>query len=235
MNILRSQYKENPLSLSTAYWKVEKWEKNAKTLHIKGQDYCIANRQLLHFNHKVDHSVLDKLDGIDTDVKQNLEAFDEDVFFKLYHPMKNVEKTSHIYKIKKVTQFEYDQVVEFINHSYDHISVDKKYVESWTQHQVYDPNLWIWLIRGDEKIALGIAEYDKSIKEGALEWIQVKADYRGMGVGKILVLELLNRMKEANFVSVAGEVDNNSRPDKLYRSCGFIGHKIWYHYKRKRG
>lgn len=79
-------------------------------------------------------------------------------------------------------------------------------------------------------IASGIAEYDYEIKEGILEWIQVLPQYQHQGYGKIIVCELLNRLKSvcASFVAVSGLVDNETNPEKLYRSCGFTGNDIVY-------
>ena len=78
-------------------------------------------------------------------------------------------------------------------------------------------------------VALGIAEIDAQIREGSLEWIQVLPAYRGMGIGKSLVQELLFRLeKRANFTTVAGEVGNSTHPEALYRACGFEGNDIWW-------
>lgn len=81
--------------------------------------------------------------------------------------------------------------------------------------------------------ALGIAELDPTVPEGALEWIQVLPEYQGRGFGKILVLELLNRIKgKAKFTTVSGEVDNETNPERLYRSCGFVGNDTWWLLRR---
>jgi ribosomal protein S18 acetylase RimI-like enzyme len=77
--------------------------------------------------------------------------------------------------------------------------------------------------------ALGIADFDAEIKEGSLEWIQVLPSKRGLGLGKMLVNELLQRLKsKADFVTVSGRVDNPANPQALYRKCGFTGDDIWY-------
>ena len=71
-------------------------------------------------------------------------------------------------------------------------------------------------------MATGIAELDREIGEGVLEWIQVSKDYRRRGLGSYLVLELLWRMrKAARFVTVSGECENADNPEGLYRKCGF--------------
>ena len=70
---------------------------------------------------------------------------------------------------------------------------------------------------------------DSEIKEGILEWIQVSPEYRGVGLGKFIVNELLWRMKDkAEFVTVSGKADNPTNPRNLYIACGFSGEEIWH-------
>ena len=78
-------------------------------------------------------------------------------------------------------------------------------------------------------VALGIADFDAEIKEGSLEWIQVLPGKRRMGLGKMIVNELLSRLKgKADFATVSGQIDNATNPEMLYRKCGFTGNDIWY-------
>lgn len=98
--------------------------------------------------------------------------------------------------------------------------------------------LYGWQLRitkqTDEVVATGIAELDKEVGEGVLEWIQVSEQYRGYGLGKYVVLELLWRMKEnATFATVSGQCNNPTNPEALYRKCGFTGSDVW-HVLRKR-
>jgi GNAT superfamily N-acetyltransferase len=122
-------------------------------------------------------------------------------------------------------------VADLIGRCYQDIHPTVKAVARWTEHPVFDPALWIWVI-DDAKgvpIGLGIAEIDQSILEGSLEWIQVLPEYRGKGIGKCIVQELLSRLeKRVQFTTVAGEVDNATNPEALYRSCGFVGRDIWW-------
>jgi GNAT superfamily N-acetyltransferase len=120
---------------------------------------------------------------------------------------------------------------EVIRRCYAEIHPSVENVRSWTLHPVYDRNLWIWVWDENRSApaGLGIAELDSSIGEGSLEWIQVLPEYRGLGLGQALVLELLQRMqRQSDFVTVAGEVDNRTRPEQLYRRCGFDGEDIWW-------
>ena len=97
----------------------------------------------------------------------------------------------------------------------------------------------LWLaVKEDCKgriVATGIAELDREIDEGVLEWIQVSKEYRRCGLGSYLVLELLWRTKKtARFVTVSGRCENTDNPETLYRKCGFCGNDVW-HILRERG
>ncbi|HEY3341443.1 MAG TPA: GNAT family N-acetyltransferase, partial [Anaerolineae bacterium] len=104
-------------------------------------------------------------------------------------------------------------------------------VLGWTQHPTFDPALWVWVM--DEAAGvpagLGVAEFDSTIGEGSLEWIQVLPGYRGRGLGEGVVQELLARLHgRAAFTTVSGEVNNPTRPESLYRRCGFMGNDVWW-------
>lgn len=155
-------------------------------------------------------------------------------YFKLSHCHEHIQevKVPEGFYIRNVDiEPELEQVSELICNCYEHIKPDITEVKKWTKHEVFNDNLWIWIIdKNTEKpAALGIAEVDSSIREGVLEWIQVLPEYQGKKLGKAIVLELLNRLKDrADFTTVSGEVDNKSNPEKLYRRCGFQGNDIWY-------
>lgn len=126
---------------------------------------------------------------------------------------------------------ELDAVSDLIGKCYEDIHPSTNTVRGWTKHDVFDDNLWIWITDNEtnEPIALGIAELDSKVSEGSLEWIQVLPSYQGKGLGKILVLELLNRMHgKVDFVTVSGELNNETNPERLYKSCGFSGDDIWW-------
>lgn len=74
-----------------------------------------------------------------------------------------------------------------------------------------------------------MADLDKDLKEGILEWIQVLPAYRGKKIGQLIVNELLKRMiGKANFATVSGKVSNTTKPEMLYRKCGFTGDDLWH-------
>jgi ribosomal protein S18 acetylase RimI-like enzyme len=126
-------------------------------------------------------------------------------------------------------EYEAEQAAELIARCYPDIHPSAETVLGWTKHPVFDPRLWVWAWDEARRqpAGLGIAEFDPTVREGSLEWIQVLPEYRGLGIGQALVRELLRRMKgKAAFVTVSGEVDNQTRPEQLYRRCGFTGTDI---------
>jgi ribosomal protein S18 acetylase RimI-like enzyme len=123
------------------------------------------------------------------------------------------------------------KVSQLIGQCYSDMDVTTETVLEWTKHPTYDPSLWVWVMDDKREIpvGLGIAEFDGKILEGSLEWIQVLSEYRGMKIGKSIVQELLSRLKgRVKFTTVSGEVDNVTKPEALYRSCGFTGSDIWW-------
>jgi len=159
-----------------------------------------------------------------------LETHTDEVYFKLVHYLENIEK-----------QFKSDKFIfvkasteEFVNHinscyEKERLTVDE--LEYYKNRSVYDEDLWICLYDNVNHViaATGIAEFDREIKEGYLDWIQVSEEYRGQGLGKIIVYELLKRLKrKANFVTVSGRVNNKTNPEKLYESCGFENKVLWH-------
>lgn len=136
------------------------------------------------------------------------------------------------FSIREVNiQQEAQKVSELIGQCYQDIHPTVENIMSWVKHPVFDPSLWVWVIDNAKGIpvGLGIAEIDDDILEGSLEWIQVLPKYRGLGIAKSIVRELLFRLeKRVKFTTVAGEDDNKTNPEALYRSCGFKGGDIWW-------
>lgn len=158
-------------------------------------------------------------------------------FKKVYEFGGESEKTELLdYMITNVDlNNDIDKIVEFINSCYIDISVSKDEVLSWCRRKTFSEELWIWIkdIKTGMKIGLGIAEFDEEIAEGILEWIQVHSDYRKRGIGTILVKELQHRLADkADFITVAGKIDDESRPDRLYEACGFKKESKWRVHRR---
>lgn len=119
---------------------------------------------------------------------------------------------------------------------YDAEGVTAAELEEYRAHPVYDPSLWLAVAEreGGAIVASGIAELDRRIGEGVLEWIQVSPAHRRRGLGAYIVRELLHRMKNAGavFATVSGKADSASNPLSLYNACGF-GDKVVWHILRK--
>ncbi len=114
---------------------------------------------------------------------------------------------------------------------YDKERASEDELFAYRQRPTYSPDLWLAIL--DETmgkiIASGIAEVDRDIREGVLEWIQVSPTHRRRGWGRIIVKELLYRMTgRADFVTVSGKLDDPSDPRAVYASCGFDGEVVWH-------
>lgn len=158
--------------------------------------------------------------------------YNDEKYFRLLHDLKHIEMVvSDAFEIKTASIEDRPLVQELINRSYDDVSVSYEQLLGYTESTVYDENLWIIAYEKATRkpVACGIAELDKEIREGVLEWIQVLPAYRGKKIGQLLVNELLTRLQgRADFVTVSGKVDNATKPEMLYRKCGFTGDDIWH-------
>ena len=159
-------------------------------------------------------------------------------FFRLKHDLKNIDldDNKEIETINVSNDDSLIELIQMINECYKNqgISITKDYLINLINNKVYNENLWIWIKKDGKIIASGIAEYDDSMKEGSLEWIQVLEEYQHQGYGKKIVIDLLRRLKliNAQFCTVSGDLDNKNNPESLYRKCGFFGNDIWYIYKK---
>lgn len=166
--------------------------------------------------------------------EEMLKQYNDEVFFRISHPLVTIPKSNLANQFKIITvnpHMKVDEIVSFINRCYADIGVCVEQVASWRQDKVFDPDLWVWIIESvtNQPVALGIADLDQEVGEGILEWIQVLPQYWRMGIGKLVVIELLHRIKQkAKFATVSGKLHNDSNPEALYRSCGFIGDDLWH-------
>ena len=198
-------YKENPCgTLSIPYW---------KNKHI-----CIPeNMYIVHDTHYA---------------KEKYQDYHDEPYFRLYHALVDVQ-TVKAEDISIVTA-EYDDIpllVDVINQSYADLSVTIEQLNKYTKTEVFCPELWICAVDNATSriVGCGIADFDREIHEGILEWIQVIPAYRRKGIGQLIVNELLKRMTGfADFATVSGKVDNPTSPEMLYRKCGFVGNDIWH-------
>ena len=203
--ITLTEYLNNPCgTLSIPYWK-------AKNIVIP------PDMKILH----------------DKDFREDiLSDYTDEKYFRLYHNLKGIPKiTNDDFEITTSTRKDIKSIVQIINDSYTDISVNKNLIKSYTQTPVFNEALWIMV---KEKatgiyVGCGIADFDTEAKELILEWIQVLPQYRGKKIGQLIVTELLFRMKDvADFATVSGKVDNVTKPEILYRKCGFTGNDVWH-------
>ena len=203
--ITLTEYLNNPCgTLSIPYWK-------AKNIVIP------PDMKILH----------------DKDFREDiLSDYTDEKYFRLYHNLKGIPKiTNDDFEITTATRKDIKSIVQIINDSYTDISVNKNLIKSYTQTPVFNEALWIMV---KEKatgiyVGCGIADFDTETKELILEWIQVLPQYRGKKIGQLIVTELLFRMIDvADFATVSGKVDNVTKPEILYRKCGFTGNDVWH-------
>ena len=200
-----NEYLLNPCgALSIPYWK-------AKNITIP------PNMKILH----------------DRDFSSDmLSDYTDEKYFRLFHNLKEIPKiTLNDFSIVTATQKDVKTIVQIINDSYTDISVNKELIKGYTKTSVYNAELWVMVKEKsmDKYVACGIADYDKDANELILEWIQFLPQFRGKKIGQLIVTELLFRMKDiADFATVSGKVDNTTKPEELYRKCGFVGNDVWH-------
>ena len=164
--------------------------------------------------------------------EENYRDYHDEPYFRLYHDLTGVE-TLALDGISIITA-KYDDIsllVDVINQSYVDLSVTTEQIIEYTQTEVFCPELWIIAVDNTTSciVGCGIADFDKELHEGILEWIQVIPEYRGKKIGQLIVNNLLKRMtKIAEFATVSGKVNNPTLPQRLYRKCGFVGNDIWH-------
>ena len=203
----KAQYLKNPCRASSIpYWKAIRISvpENMDILH--NDDFCAAL----------------------------LEQFTDEPYFRLKHDLQNINPAVIPDEFEQCTATLAD-FADHINRCYGGACVTEDELCNYIARQVYCPELRIAIkdIKTGKIVATGIAELDREIGEGILEWIQVSEEYRGRGLGYYIVLELLQRMKDAaKFATVSGQCNNPWKPEKLYRQCGFTGNDIWHVLKR---
>lgn len=203
-----TEYKLNPCRLSSIpYWK--------RAVYQVHRDILIIHRD---------------------DLIKETNFLDDTIYFRLKHDLNEIKnvKIDDDYYFKNINVnniADLKNVMEIINKSYDDIQVTFNQVIEWTKRKVFNNNLWIFLVNNvtQERVALGIAEVDNEVGEGMLEWIQVLPDYRKQKFGQAIVNELLKRFKnKVDFVTVSGKCENITKPEILYRKCGFTGNDYWH-------
>lgn len=154
----------------------------------------------------------------------------DEPYFKMIHHLEKIDQP-HMPDEYELIAAEPSEIAAHIRECYREETVTDEELLTYTQRSVYDKDLWI-AIREKQTgkiIASGIGEFDETIGEGILEWIQVSPKYRRKGLGKVIVCELLKRLSEkAGFVTVSGRMNNPDDPFSLYKACGFEDPVIWH-------
>jgi len=203
-------YLQNPCSSSSIpYWK-------AKTISVPD------NMKIVH---ERDFSA------------ELLKEYEDETYFRLHHSMKKLTKPEpEDYDIVTASLEDIETIVSVINSSYTDLQVSKEQIQSNIQTPVYHSDLWI-LVKESATgncVGCGIADFDPEAEELILEWIQVLPEYRGKSIGTAIVKELLWRGREyAGFATVSGKVENKTKPEALYRKCGFTGNDVWHILRKK--
>lgn len=170
----------------------------------------------------------------DNFTKTEYQHYIDEPYFRLIHNLQNLSAQALPcgYSLYNATLKDF---VEHINVCYSKISVTESDLRDYTTRPVYDSALWLAVKdnQTNKVVATGIAELDKEIGEGVLEWIQVSEQHRRCGLGKYVVSELLWRMKDkAKFATVSGQCNNSTNPEEVYRKCGFTGFDVWHVLRR---
>lgn len=159
-----------------------------------------------------------------------LDTYTDEPYFKLRHDLTGVERPKPPEGFELIVPTP-ELLSRHIARCYEHERLSVQELRELQGHFTYRPELWLALAeQGSGKAAAsGIAGLDPEIGEGTLEWIQVSPQCRRQGLGKYVVNELLYRMKDlADFVTVSGRVNNQTRPEKLYEKCGFQDKVVWH-------
>lgn len=160
------------------------------------------------------------------------EQYMDDPYFRLRHDLKDIGTAgSGIFICRTATEADLSLMADLINRSYTDLSVTVEQLRGYRRTAAFAADLWIvaYDAQTQECVGCGIADFDAEAREGVLEWIQVLPEHRGRRAGQFIVNELLRRMAGcADFATVSGRVNNATRPEMLYRKCGFTGDDAWH-------
>jgi mycothiol synthase len=123
----------------------------------------------------------------------------------------------------------------FIDH-WNHHDLTAETVRYWMQDPNYQPELDLIAVSGDRKFA---AFCDCQIKpqknarsrtkDGWIELLGTRRDFRKMGLGKAMLLAGLHKLKAAgaNTAKLSVDADSLTGATKLYKSVGFRPMETW--------
>ena len=157
-----------------------------------------------------------------------------DKYFKMSHNLKKINdyKLSSILTLRKIdinSEIELEKISEMVIKSYTDERLPLNQIKDMINSPYFDRELWKVIVdESDNFIGSCIAEIDKEVPEGIIDWIQVLPKYQNQGLGKVLINSTLEYMKDkVEFAIVSGRIDNETNPLELYKACGFIGDDVW--------
>lgn len=163
---------------------------------------------------------------------QQWDGYEIQCFFRLFHDLKEIPGNGpNGYFLVTAKASDVESVVSVINSSYTDLKVTSEQIRGYRETEVFREDLWI-LARDERTDALmgcAMADFDRETGELSVEWVQVLPQYRGRGIGRNMVSELLRRGRAfASFATVSGRTDSETKPEAVYRKCGFTGKDKWY-------
>ena len=159
-----------------------------------------------------------------------MECLRHEPYFKVVHRLQRIQP-SLLPKGYELVPLSTKEFAKHINQCFDTIGTSEEELDEYKTYSVYDESLWLGVrdIKSKKVAATAIGEFDATIGEGIIEWVEVSEKHRLKGLGHFLVNELLSRLKgKADFVTVSGRINNPSNPLSLYESCGFGERFIWH-------
>lgn len=221
-----------------AFWKMDKMTGEGAAFYDATGDclYAIRDKQLL-FYHAGDerrfHIPIETLNGLDfivlrmcdfTRIKDRLEGFRLDQGWTLYYDFDFVPKTYDRNKLVPV-DFDFSDAAHYKLASRLLLGEDNPdRIKRWTALPAFDPSLWIWIkdVEADRLVSIGISGYHREMRETDLDWIEVDAEFRNRGIGRILLSEIVNRsIARSNVIRVGGVADG------FYKKCGFYERELF--------
>lgn len=169
-----------------------------------------------------------------TDLDDGCRSETPERYFKLVHRLVAVPD-GHLppeATMRELTAEDADAISALIAASYESIHATPEEIRSWVDRPVHDPYLWLGAFVGEALVGAVIADRDHEVGEVSLDWVQVHPHWHRRGIGRALVCEALRRSRlGSDFATVSGDVENETGPEYLYRTCGFEGDVVWHIYR----
>ena len=200
-----NEYWRNPCGLlSIPYWKQQR-------IHLP------ANMKILH---QRDFS------------EEAAEGYRDQVYFRLQHSLDHIPRIHAVgFRMEDTSLQDAHVIADIISRSYQDIRMTESRVRAMGSSIAYCPSLWVMAreIATGQVVGCIIGEFDPASGEMSIEWVQVLPQFRRRGIGAAMVTEFLHRAPTGTrFVTVSGQVDNDTHPEELYRRCGFTGNDYWH-------